>query len=537
MIRLSFLLVAIILNFMTGYAQTVQTIKPKLVVGIVVDQMRWDFLYRYHDRYKNDGGFKRLLEQGFNFENTLIPYTPTVTACGHATLYTGTTPAIHGITGNGWWDKNMNRSVYCTEDDSVQTVGSPESESGQQSPRNLLTTTICDELRLATNFRSKVIGVAIKDRGGILAAGHSANASYWYNSADGNFISSTYYMKQLPDWVIKFNKRKLVDQYYQLNWELLHPSSSYVQSTGDQKNYEAKPLGADQKGFPYDLKRFTGKSFGALASTPHGNTLTIEMAKAAIEGEQLGADNITDFLAVSFSSPDYIGHAFGPNSIETEDMYLRFDNDLGDFLNYLDQKIGKGHYLLFLSADHGVAHIPGFSIENKLPGGQFFGAQVFKNLNELLKTTFKQEDLVTSLYNYQVHFDHAKIREFGLDQDALAREVVRYMEILPEVSHVFAINKMANTALPEKLKEMVANGYHPTRNGDVHYLLKPGYIDAYGSTGTTHGTWNPYDSHIPLIFYGWNIKPGKSYREVYMNDVAPTLAALLQIQTPNGTTG
>ena len=537
MTKLTLLLAAFFFSFLTGDAQTTQTAKPKLVVGIVIDQMRWDFLYRYHDRYKEDGGFKKLLGQGYSFENAFIPYTPTVTACGHATLYTGTTPAIHGITGNGWWDKNLNRSVYCTEDDSVQTVGSINSDKGKQSPKNLLASTICDELRMATNFRSKVIGIAIKDRGGILPAGHSANGAYWYNSSDGNFITSTYYMNDLPGWVKKFNERKLVNQYYQQNWNLLYPAASYVQSTADEKVYESKPLGADQKGFPYDLKKFTDKNFGAIASTPHGNALTIEMAKAAIDGEQLGADNITDFLAVSFSSPDYIGHSFGPNSMETEDMYLRFDKDLGDFLTHLDQKIGKGQYLVFLSADHGVSHVPGFLKENKLAGGQFFGSQVFKGLNDLLKLKFKQDDLVTSLYNYQVHFDHQKIREFGLDKNALAKEVIQYMEVMPQVAQVFAINDIGNIPLPGKLKEMISNGYHPTRNGDVQYILNPGVIDAYGNTGTTHGSWSPYDSHIPLIFYGWNIKPGKSYREVYMNDVAPTLAALLQIQMPNGTTG
>lgn len=530
-------LTVFILFLFSSNAQVTQTVKPKLVVGVVIDQMRWDFLYRYHDRYKEDGGFKRLLNQGFNLENAFIPYSPTVTACGHATLYTGSFPAIHGITGNGWWDKNMNRAVYCTEDDSVQTVGSVNSEKGQQSPKNLLTTTICDELRISTNFRSKVVGIAIKDRGGILPAGHSANAAYWYNSTDGNFITSTYYMKELPDWVNKFNERKLVNEYYKQDWKLLYPANTYVQSTGDDMIYESKPLGRDQKGFPYTLKNFTDKNYGAIASTPYGNSLTIEMAKAAIEGEKLGEDNITDFLAVSFSSPDYIGHSFGPNSIETEDMYLRFDKDLGDFLNHLDQKIGKGQYLLFLSADHGVSHVPGFLKDNNLAGGQFFGSQVLKNLNELLKEKFNQSDLITSLYNYQVHFDHAKIREFKLDEKEMAKVVVRTMETMPQVSNVFAIHDMANTPLPAKLKDMVANGHHQTRSGDVQYILKPGYIDAYGNTGTTHGSWSPYDSHIPMIFYGWNIKPGKSYREVYMNDVAPTLAALLQIQMPNGTTG
>jgi len=308
--------------------------RPKLVVGIVVDQMRWDYLYRYYDRYDANGGFKRMLNQGFTCENTLIPYTPSVTACGHSCIYSGAVPAISGITGNFWWDREQQRSVYCTEDQSVNTVGS-NSTQGKQSPRNLLVTTVCDELRLATNFKSKVIGVAIKDRGGILTAGHSANAAYWYDNSVGNWITSSYYMNELPKWVNDFNKLKMVDNYYQKGWSLLYPASTYVNSTTDVKTYEAKTLGTNK--FPYDsLKKYIGKDYGKISVTPMGNSLTAEFAKAALQGEQLGADAITDFLAISFSSPDYIGHSFGPTSIEAEDGFLRLDQELGAFLNFLD---------------------------------------------------------------------------------------------------------------------------------------------------------------------------------------------------------
>ncbi|HEY0679072.1 MAG TPA: alkaline phosphatase family protein, partial [Chitinophagaceae bacterium] len=279
--------------------------RPKLVVGIVVDQMRWDFLYRYYQRYKSDGGFRRLLDKGFSCENTFIPYAPTVTACGHATIYTGTVPAIHGITGNSWWDKHKKSSVYCTGDTSVMVLGSPDILSIRQSPRNLLTTTICDELMIATNFRSKVIGIAIKDRGGILPAGHSATAAYWYNGANGKWVTSDYYgMKQLPEWAIRFNERKLPDIYYRKGWSTLYPLNTYVQSTADEKPYEQKPFGTLARTFPYDLNSFAGTNYSMLNYTPYGNTMTFEMAKAAMEGEQLGKDSVTDFLAVSFSSTD-----------------------------------------------------------------------------------------------------------------------------------------------------------------------------------------------------------------------------------------
>ncbi|HLG40824.1 MAG TPA: alkaline phosphatase family protein, partial [Chitinophagaceae bacterium] len=302
-----------------AFAQPVTIQRPKLVVGIVVDQMRWDYLYRYYDRYEANGGFKRLLNNGYSCENTFIPYVPTVTACGHTSIYTGSVAAISGISGNAWWDKEKMRTVYCTEDESVHTVGSSTVTAGQMSPRNMLVTSICDELRLATNFRSKVIGIALKDRGGILPAGHSANAAYWYDNVSGNWITSTYYMNELPKWVSDFNSQKLVDKYFQQGWNLLYAANTYLQSTADEKKYEGKPLGEK---FPYDLKRFVGR-YGTLPVTPYGNTLTVEFAKTSVTNEQLGADNITDFLAISFSSPDYIGHTFGPNSIEAEDGFLR----------------------------------------------------------------------------------------------------------------------------------------------------------------------------------------------------------------------
>jgi len=508
--------------------------RPKLVIGITVDQMRWDYLYRYYDRYAANGGFKKMLNQGFSCENTLIPYAPTVTAPGHTSIYTGSVPAIHGIAGNLWWDEAQQREVYCTEDKTVKTVGSP-STAGLQSPRNLLVTTICDELRLATNFQSKVIGVAAKDRGGILPAGHSANAAYWYDGSVGNWITSTYYMTDLPQWVKDINEKKLVDKYYEKGWNTLYPVNTYSQSTGDDKPYESKGIGT---GFPYDLKKFVGKSYNAILSTPHGNTLTIDMAKAAIEGESLGADAITDFLALSFSSPDYIGHGFGPNSMEQEDDFLRLDKDLGEFLSYLDTKIGQGQYTVFLSADHGVAHVPGFLKENKIPAGGFVEATALKDLNQLLKDKFGHSDLALNLSNYQVVLNNNLIySERKLRRDDVVAAIVSFFSKQDAVLMAFDIQQLETVPLQSKIREMIRNGYFAQRGGGVQIILKPNYMETYGPTGTTHGLWNPYDAHIPLLWYGWGIKAGKTNRETYMTDIAPTVAALLHIQMPGGSIG
>jgi len=509
--------------------------RPKLIVGIVVDQMRWDFLYRYSNRYSNNG-FKRLLQEGFTCENAFIPYTPTVTAAGHACIYTGSVPAINGIVGNAWWDKFQKKSVYCSEDPSVKSVGSNNSNNGKMSPKNMLVTTIGDELRLATNFRSKVIGVALKDRGSILPAGHSANAAYWYDVNSGNWITSTYYMQELPKWVTDFNASKIVDKYYENGWNTLYPIETYTQSTADEKAYENKPFGVDQTKFPYQLKKFQGNIYSSIATTPFGNSMTFDIAKAALDNEQLGKGTETDMLCISLSSTDYVGHSFGPNSIETEDTYLRLDKDLGDFLNYLDAKVGKGQYTVFLSADHGVAHVPGFMQENKLPGGLFNDTEMQKQLNALTKEKFNVDKLIVSMYNYQVHLNNPLIDSLKLDKEAIIKTCIQHLEKQEAMAQVFEISEMMETPLPVKVKNMMANGFFPSRNGEIQMVLKPGYIDG-NKTGTTHGLWAPYDAHIPMVFYGWGIKHGKTNKETYMMDIAPTITALLKIQMPSGSIG
>lgn len=522
------------LFFTNGIQAQVQ--RPKLVVGIVVDQMRWDYLYRYNDLYKPTGGFKRMLTQGFSCENTFIPYTPTKTAAGHTTVYTGSVPAIHGIVGNDWWDYKLNKTVYCTEDDAVQTVGST-TKLGMMSPKNMFATTIGDELRLATNFQSKVIGVAIKDRGAILPAGHSATSAYWYDNLTGDFITSSYYMNDLPAWVKAFNARKVVDSLYRLNWNISLPKDTYLKyATADQKEYENKPLGADQLGFPYDLTRFIGKDYKKISETPHGNTFTEMMAEATIVAEKLGQRNVTDFLAVSFSSTDYIGHAFGPNSWEQLDDFVRLDATLGKFFSFLDAQVGKGNYTVFLTADHGAAHAARFFIENKLPGGFFPKSTVLRELNTSLSEKFGPARLVRDIANYMVVFNEHVLDSAKLDKESVIEATIKYLQTRNEIAQVFEINELNETPLTSKQREMVNNGYYPSRCGDIQIILKPGYSEGNGNGGQ-HGVWNPYDSHIPLLWYGWGIKQGKTNRETYMTDIATTIAALLRIQMPSGNVG
>jgi arylsulfatase A-like enzyme len=290
--------------------------------------------------------------------------------------------------------------------------------------------------------------------------------------------------------------------------------------------------------FINDLKKFIGQNYNVISTIPQGNTFTIDMAKAAIENENLGADAVTDMLAVSFSSPDYIGHGFGPNSMEQEDDFLRLDKDLGDFLTYLDGKIGAGQYTVFLSADHGVAHVPGFMKENKLPAGNFVEAPILEELNKQLKAKFDFGNIALNISNYQLVLNNALISsERKLKREEIVAAVIEILSKQEAVYRVFDINHMADAPLPAKIKEMVANGFYPSRGGDIYIVFKSNWIENFTSYGTTHGQWNPYDAHIPLLWYGWGIKQGKTNRETYMTDIAPTIAALLRIQMPGGAVG
>jgi len=509
--------------------------RPKLVVGIVVDQMRWDYLFRYYNRYGN-GGFKRLLNEGFSCDNTLINYLPSYTAVGHSTIFTGSVPALHGIAGNDWTDQLTGKQVYSTSDSTVQSVGN-ESEDGKMSPRNLLVSTITDELRLATNFQSRVVGVSLKDRASILPAGHTGTAAYWFDDASGHFISSSYYMKELPAWVNTYNNSNKVGQLIEKGWNTLFPLNTYVNSDADDKSYEGKFKGENSSVFPHAVNEAYKQAKGSFRSTPFGNTLTLDFAKAAVDAYQLGNGTATDFLTINCASTDYVGHMFGPNSIEVEDTYLRLDQDLASLLSSLDAKVGKGQYLVFLSADHGAAHAIEFMKKHELPADFWYAKPLADTLNKVLAEKFNTPNLVRSIMNYQVNFNISKINAAHLDYSAIKKACVEFLQLQPGINYAVDVAELGKAPIPEPIKTMIANGYNFKRSGGVQVILTAGWFEGYSKTGTTHGTWNPYDTHIPLLFYGWNIKHGNTNRETHMTDIAATLAALLHVQMPNGCVG
>lgn len=509
--------------------------RPKLVVGIVVDQMRWDYLYRYHNKY-TEGGFKRLLNEGFSCENAMLNYIPSITGVGHASIFTGSVPAIHGIAGNSWVDPMSGKSVYCTDDSTVDAVGVAASSKGKMSPRNLLTTTITDELRMATNFQSKVVGVSLKDRAAILPAGHNPTAAFWFDEASERFITSSYYLQQLPEWVSVFNATKPVERMIENGWNTLLPIDQYTESTPDNSVWEGLLKGADKPVFPYDIKKAFALDGSSFEQTPFGNTLTLQFARAVVDGYQLGQGGTTDFLTINCASTDHAAHLYGPNSIEVEDVYLRLDRDLRSFLSYLDEKVGKGNYLVFLTADHAGANSEGYLAEHKMPTG-LLDEGIAGTLIKKVKETFGSEKIIARVGTFQVSFNNRLVDSMQIDREKLKTFVIDFLKHQDGILYAADQEKLAVSSIPEPIKTMAINGYNPQRSGSVVFIPQAGWTPSSYTKGANHSLWNPYDTHIPLLFMGWKIKHGALNRRVNITDIAATVAALLHIQMPSGCIG
>ncbi|AWI26130.1 alkaline phosphatase PafA [Flavobacterium pallidum] len=504
--------------------------RPKLVVGIVVDQMKMDYLYRFSNDFTANG-FKKLMSEGFVFENMHYNYMPTYTAPGHASIYTGTTPSVHGIVSNEWYSASTGKERYCTDDETVTTIGGGTRQEGAMSPKNLLATTITDELRLSTNFKGKVIGMSLKDRGAILPAGHFANWAFWY-SKTGEFISSTFYGTQLPDWATNFNAQKRFMPYIDKGWDLLMPKETYNESLADDNKYEGKLYGKSPV-FPYNLKEmYANNDAGILRATPFGNDLLLDFAKEAIDKEGLGSDNDTDFLTVSFSSTDYVGHIIGPRSVELQDTYLRLDRNIADLIAYLDKKVGKGNYLMFLTADHAGAENVTFLKDNKYNVANIPFGEMSKNLKRFSTDTFGT-DVIADFSNNNVFLNRQALKDKSLDMEKVKTSLSDYLMTLPQTKRVYSKEEILHATGNDFYLNFIAKGYDPRENGDLVVLFRPGYIE-YGATGTSHGTPYSYDTHVPAIFYGWHIHKGISHDKKAITQIAPTLAQKLSITFPNG---
>lgn len=515
--------------------------QPKLVVGIVVDQMRQEYLYRFEKKF-GEQGFKRLMSEGYMLKNAHYNYVPTETGPGHASIYTGTTPAIHGIIGNDWYDRRLKLLVNCVGDSIQKPVGTDI--GGMVSPWRMLSSTITDELKLATQKRAKVVGVSVKDRGAVLPAGHFPDGAYWYDSKTGAMITSTYYKQLLPEWVTKFNLQKLPDTYLNQVWNTSLPSNQYLESGPDDSPYEGKWGGKEKTTFPYNLAELRKKMgvYSLLTMTPWGNTLVAEFAKAALVGESLGKDEVTDFLAVSFSSTDIIGHAMGPNAVELEDTYLRLDKTLEDLFAYLDKEVGKGAYTVFLTADHGVSEVPQYLTDLKVPSGYFRPGYVKSALNEHLEKYFPGKTIVEEFSSGEVYINQKAFegdpKSSGIDLFVATELITKFLLSTEGVAQVFPSTTLRQANSDEVgIRGKVVRGFHPKRSGDIAFVLEPSWISWGGVTGSTHGSGYSYDTHIPILFYGAGIKKGSSSQFHTITDIAPTLSVLLKIKFPSGCTG
>ncbi len=462
-----------------AYGQSTQKTpedRPRLVVGIVVDQMRYEFIPRFWSKFGDDG-FKRLVNEGYSFTNHHFNYFPTYTGPGHAAVYTGTTPSVNGIVGNSWYERTTQSGMYVVSDTTVQTVGS-DGDLGRMSPTNLRSSTVTDELKQAIP-ESKVVAFSIKDRGAVLPAGHLGDGAFWYDDQTGHFVSSTWYADELPNWLQEFNESGLAEELSNQTWTPKLQISQYKTSNPDNSPYEATYGDKEEPVFPH---RMNG-SFGNIESSPFGNTLTSEAAKAAVEGEDLGADAATDFLAISFSSTDYVGHQYGPNSIEVADTYLRLDETIADMLTYLDQKVGKGNYLVFLTADHGVVDVPAYLKDKGMPGGYFDSDTALDSLQAFLNNKYGEASWIEDYTNQQVYLRRDVVKQHDIVLEEIQQDAAQFLQQFEGIASTNTAHNFETQAYSEGLQAMYQRGHYAQRSGDVYIQLAPGWLDRTSKTG------------------------------------------------------
>jgi len=510
--------------------------KPKLVVSIVVDQMRFDNLDKYKESYSNNG-FNRLIREGFNLKNNHFNYVPTVTGPGHSSISTGSTPKTHGIVGNNWFNKNTQKDVYCTTDLNYENLGG-NAYSAKMSPNNLLVNTLGDLNRIENDMNSKTISIAIKDRGSILMGGRKANAAYWFYGKDkGEWVSSKYYMEELPEWVDNFNNSDIVSTYIR-EWKTLYDINSYKESRSDDNNFEKSFKGHPSVTFPYDLNKLKhlNDGYDMLKETPFGNNLTTDFAIKAISNEKLGKDQFTDVLTISYSSTDYIGHNFGVDAKETQDAYLRLDLEIERLLYFLDSYVGENEYTLFLTADHGASKIPAYLNSIGIKSQNIEEGTVKNILKDVLFKSYGSNQLISKVMNSQVYLNNEIINSLNISFNSIEKTIINTLNQLEYIDKVYTSEDIINGNFDSGYDLLIQNGYNVLRSGDIIFKLKENVI-SYGNKGTTHGSGYTYDTHVPLIFFGKKIVQGESNVKTKITDIAPTIAKLLGLKQMSDSTG
>lgn len=517
---------------------------PKLVVGIVVDQMRPDFIYRYWDQFE-EGGFKRLVNEGYTFRNAWFRHLQTSTGPGHAAQYTGATPSVHGLLGNSWYVPELDRRINVIEDidSGHQGVGSQPGYNGEKSPNNMLTTTVGDELHLHTGQKSRTVSISRKDRGAILPGGHTGDA-YWYESSTGNFITSTYYRDELPGWVQEYNQRNRAQELLTRTWEPLLDEEAFSSAREDDNPYEGTLSGMDTPTFPTDLARLVEEhdlSPGLLSVTPFSDKMLLELAREAIEGEELGARDVPDMLAIGLSAADAIGHTFGPASRQVQDHYLRLDRYLAEFLDHLDEELGRENVLVFLTSDHGAAYIPHYLRDLNIATGNpdtetNVSGTVLNQVREYMEQYYGR-DFLQSFSNHNLYLDHDYMQQQGLEPEAVRKDLKRYVLTLDPVAGALTADALNSSEFTEGLRARAQYSFHQRRSGDIMLWFEPQTLTGTGTGGTSHGTPWAYDTRAPLLFYGYDVPAGQSSERVYVSDIASTVATFLNSPFPSGNIG
>ena len=529
--------------------------KPKLILQITVDQLRGDLPTRYYDRL-GKGGFRYLLDRGIVYKNAHHAHANTETIVGHATLATGAHPSEHGMIGNIWFDRSTDVTTYNIEDPNytLLTEGADVDDSTEidptqkaassdgRSPASILTTTFSDELSSLTAGKAKVFGISVKDRGAVSMAGHSGKA-FWFSKSTKEFVTSSYYYKKYPQWVVDWNARKLPEQYSGKSWELMHPIDTYLFGDRDDQEWEFDLAGYGRT-FPHHFDTAVNKYYSTyLTVSPAGDELTLEFAKAAIEGEQIGSDDITDFLGVSFSATDYIGHFFGPSSLESEDNILRLDRTLAKLFAFIDEKIGLDDTLIVLSADHGGPEAPGYLKSLGIPTGYVSPDTWDKQpAVDRIKSKFGVSGKLIEGYDHPyLYLSNEVISNSEVDLLALETAIVDELVRFPGVSNAVSSTALVRGMVADNyLTRAINKNYHPKRSGNVYVIFEPGWFinDLDGlSVAVTHGSPWPYDTFVPIIFAGYKLKPQTVARKVHTVDVALTLANIVDAKPPSGASG
>lgn len=508
--------------------------KPRLVMGIVVEQMRYEYIYRYWDKF-GDNGFKKLLLNGASCRNAHADYMLTQSSPGHATIATGANPCSHGIVADEWFDRVKGRTVYATADETSSLVAGADKDNCG-SPVRMATSAMGDELKKLSPA-SKVISLSTSCRSAILLGGHSANAAYWMDDVTGQWTTSSYYMPALPLWLADFNAKRMPDIYLQKTWYQYLPFGKYTESLPDKNEYEVG-LG-NQTTFPYQLSTLSDrvKPYRILKSTPQGNALTKDMAVHTIVGEMLGKDASTDMLWVCFSALEAIGLKFGPRSVEMQDAVVQLDREIEFLLAFVEKEVGKDNLLVVLTSNHGVADNTRYLLDNKLPAGQFKKAKAEQLLRSYLNAVYGAKEWITYFNNKSVYLDHYLVEDSRIDLREIQEKSAEFLVKLTGVANVITASSLLSTRFCDGVPKQMFNSFCQKRSGDLLINLEPGWIDQTMTEATAHNSPYNYDTHVPLIWYGWRIEKSSINRLVSLADIAPTIALFLRTPQPDACSG